>query len=93
MLALASGALKICDCTPGIEPQILKAKDVRQKLQINFTQAFNHLQSCLVSRRAREREWHILHHVLPVNVFICLDCLSLICDCTPVSPPVHVAEH
>jgi len=61
----------------GIEPQILKAKDVRQKLQINFTQAFNHLQSCLVSRRAREREWHILHHVLPVNVFICLDCFII----------------
>ena len=76
---------KICDSTPVIEPQILKAKNVYKKLQtakysapvitakfpqINFTQAFNHLHSRLVSPRARELEWRILHHVLPVNAYL-----------------------
>ena len=37
---------------------------------INFTQAFNQLSDRLLSPRARDLEWRILHQVVPVNAYL-----------------------
>ena len=76
---------KICNLTPVIEPKVLQARNVYLRLQtaeytdpvvvskfpqINFKHSFFQLNSRSVSPRARELEWRILHHVLPVNAYL-----------------------
>ena len=76
---------KICDLTPIVTASDLKARSVYETLQtasfsapgvvskfphINFTQAFNQLSDRLLSPRARDLEWRILHQVVPVNAYL-----------------------